>query len=1092
MEKVFNEVRTAVHAPPLTTEGFTGISPQLNALIASLPAGRTAVGRPSKARAVMPAAETERAKSAATALNVSLREFLLGGFAALLSHLATQDVISVLQITPPPSVVTFRFSGEESFGVCLRGVEVHQVSSETVPAPGVTYEYLQTDEVPSQQGDLALVVRSQLPTLDVELVSYLGIWDDQELERWLFYLRGLWNSAAEDPGKPVKYLPLLDQASTHAFYKSLNNTAVDFPLDTCVPELISRRAAQTPEATAVVHGRKRYSYAQLEEQSSKLAQLLVEMGAGPGRPVAICMERSADMPMALLAVLKAGSCYVPLDPQHPRKRLLSILEECKAIAVLSSSVVALTLRLDSTLLLCVDQPWPESRSKPQLHALDPHTLAYIIYTSGTTGRPKGVMIAHRSLTNTLCAMQREPGFSPSDRMLALATISFDMSVLDMFLPLVSGGTVVVAERHAASDPERLAKLLETHDITVLQTTPVTWRLLASSGWRGKRDLKMLSGGEALPRQLAEQLLQLGGDLWNCYGPTETTVYSSNLRIGNGDGIVHVAPPMANTTFYVIDDAGNLLPQGVAGELYIGGAGVSRGYLERPELNKERFVADPFEPSEKIFRTGDLARIVDRGELELFGRRDHQVKLRGYRIELGEIESVMRTHHAVSNAVVVLREDVADEPMLVAYLTLREGTSEESVDVRGHAAQVLPDYMLPQRIVILQQMPLTPSGKIDRKVLPAPGKVATRSRGVEAASELERKLLTVFHEVLGENSMGVTDSFFEFGGYSLLTVKLFARIKREMGVELPISVLFDAPTVRALAHLIEEDTAPSLLVPIRPRGKTAPLFIIHSYLIYGALSLALEEDRPIYGLREVERKGEIHSLQQRADLYAKAIAEVNPDGPLNLAGWCAAGSLTVEVARRLSENGHQIGALMLFDSERPGYQEQFFRQVSWRARFAASWSFHPSRFKGISLRDKISYVAGAFRRQWERIIESLSTRQRTRVLWLQRHFPFLIPAALLDNDTVSITFPADYAWQPYTGKILLIRASEEPQFPGMDQSLGWNKIATQPVRVEFVPGDHESMFEEPHLETFARKLQEALRESDPAPSLSIQIPSTPNL
>ncbi|HEY4051798.1 MAG TPA: amino acid adenylation domain-containing protein, partial [Acidobacteriaceae bacterium] len=957
---------------------------------------------------------------------------------------------------------------------------------------GVTYEFLQEDQDQRSQGGLALVIRTQPPTLDVELVSYLGIWDAYELERWLLYLRNVWNSAAEDQGKPVKHLALLDRASARAFYASLNDTAGDFPLDTCVPELISRHAAQTPEATAVIHGRKRYSYLQLEEQSSKLAQLLVEMGAGPGRPIAICMERSADMPMALLAVLKAGSCYVPLDPQHPRKRLFSILEECKAIAVLSSSVVALTLRLDSMPVLCVDQPWPEPRSITQLHALDPDTLAYIIYTSGTTGRPKGVMIAHRSLTNTLCAMQREPGFSPSDRMLALATISFDMSVLDMFLPLVAGGTVVVADRHAASDPERLAKLLETHKITVLQTTPVTWRLLASSGWYGKRDLKMLSGGEALPRQLAEQLLQLGGDLWNCYGPTETTVYSSNLRIAHGDGIVHVAPPMANTTFYVMDEAGNPLPEGVAGELYIGGAGVSRGYLERPELNEERFVADPFDPSEKIFRTGDLARIVDRGELELFGRLDHQVKLRGYRIELGEIESVMRTHPAVSNAVVVLRKDVSDEPMLVAYVTLREGNFEESLDLRGYAAQVLPEYMLPQRIVILQKIPLTPSGKIDRKVLPAPGRVMTPSRRVEPGNELERKLLNIFHEVLGESSMGVTDSFFDFGGYSLLTVKLFARIKRELGFELPISVLFDAPTVRALAHLIEEDTAPSLLVPIRPKGKATPLFVIHSYLIYGALSQALEEDRPIYGLREVERKGEIHSLQQRANLYAKAIAEVYPDGPLHLAGWCAAGSLTVEVARRLSEEGHKIGALVLFDSERPGYQQQFLRDVSWKARFVAMWSFHRLRFKRLSLRGKISYLADAFRRQWERLIEGLSMRHRTRVLWLQRHFPFLIPAALLDNDAVSITFPADYSWQPYTGEILLIRASEELQIPGMDQSLGWDKIATQPVTVEFVPGDHVSMFKEPHLESFTRQLQAALRQSEPAPSLSIQVPSAPTL
>jgi amino acid adenylation domain-containing protein len=812
-----------------------------------------------------------------------------------------------------------------------------------------------------------------------------------------------------------------------------------------------------------------------------LARILIGMGAGPDRPIAICMERSAEMPVALLAVLKAGSCYVPLDPDNPLERLKTILDECRPVVLLSSTEVACTLEAGSIPILCVDKPLPEADAANELNAVDPETLAYLIYTSGSTGKPKGVMLAHRSLTNLLCSMQREPGFSRSDRMLAITTISFDIATLEMFLPLVSGGTVVVADRSAISDADRLAELLEQHDITVLQATPVTWRMLKNSRWPGKRNLKMISGGDTLPRELANQLLERGGELWNCYGPTETTIYSDHIRVRREGGTVPLGPPFANTTFYVMDEAGGLLPEDVPGELYIGGAGVARGYLNRPELTTQRFVADPVREQGMLFRSGDLVRIVNGGELEFLGRLDHQVKLRGYRVELGEIEAVLRRHPSVENAVVILREDTPGDSRLVAYVTLRKGISG-TAELRAHAANVLPAYMIPQRILAIKAMPLTSSGKIDRKALPLPELLEPGTLGVQPEGQLEAKLLQIFREVLDDPSMGVTDNFFERGGYSLIAVRLFATIRRELDLDLPISILFDAPTVRALARMVNEGAGPSIVVPIRPQGRSAPLFVVYSYLLYGALLEAVDEDRPIFGLRELSSKDRAMTFEERVDLYSRAISEMCPYGPVSLAGWCAAGSLTVEIGRRLVEQGRVIGTLALFDAERPGYKQEAGMRISWPARLRASWIFHAQRLRHSSARQTLEEIGDVFRYRWGRLIEAVFAPDSAPGAWLQRTFPSLIPQQIREDDTAGISLPPGTCWKLFPGKIVLFRPSEAPQFPGADQTLGWGPIAAEGVRVEFVPGTHESMFRDPQLKVFGQKLREALRESEASSSI----------
>jgi thioesterase domain-containing protein len=646
----------------------------------------------------------------------------------------------------------------------------------------------------------------------------------------------------------------------------------------------------------------------------------------------------------------------------------------------------------------------------------------------------------------------------------------------------------VADRYAAGDPFDLANLVEKHNVTYLQATPFTWRLLASSGWAGKRDLRMVSGGEALPRDLANRLIPLGKELWNCYGPTETTIYSGSIRLELEEGIVPLGPAIANTIFYIADETGRPVPPGVPGELYIGGAGVSPGYLERPELTTQRFVPDTVsaEPGAMAFRTGDLVRALNYFELEFMGRLDHQVKLRGYRIELGEIESALRSHPTVQNAAVILREDIPGEPRLVGYVTLASGKSVEMNELRKYAGTLLPDYMLPARIVTLDALPLTSSGKIDRRSLPVPESLASENRtssaaGIPPQNDLESRLLEIFRDVLNEPSIGVTDSFFDHGGYSLLTARLFSRIYRGLGQKLPISLLFDAPTVRGLAEIIQKGEPLPIVVPIRKEGRAAPLFVIHSYLIYEALNRAIDEERPIYGVRELDDNQPMGSLEERAGIYAREISRACPEGPLSLAGWCLAGSLTVEVARILREQGRVVALVALFDSERPGYKPHIETGGSlFKARLMSFTKFHSDRMRELDWPERVRYLSDQSMHRWDDIVESSGVWRRSAFRWMYRNLGFALPKPMRSHvERLGVDDLRPSAQQFYPGKIVLFRASDVVQISGTEPSLGWNAVAKDGVLVEFAPGDHESMFRDPHLPKFGKMLERVLREGEAA-------------
>ena len=627
--------------------------------------------------------------------------------------------------------------------------------------------------------------------------------------RLLERLRTLLEAVAEGDGATLGALSPLSADERRQVLHGWNDTARDFPRELCVHQLVEAQAARTPDRIAVEGDSAALTYAELDARADRLAARLRERGVGPESRVAVLLDRSPEVVVALLAVLKSGGAYVPLDPAHPAERLALILRDSAARVLLTAERHAALLPTDGVSVVGVETlgehegaedagAVPHSRTFALTHSPSPDNLAYLIYTSGSTGTPKGVAVPYRAFVNFLHSMRAEPGIAADDVLLAVTTPCFDIAGLELFLPLTVGARVVVADREIASDPGRLAERVAASGATVLQATPATWRMLLDSGWTGGPGLRALCGGEALDGDLAGRLRPLVGELWNLYGPTETTVWSTLQRVDPTDGAPAIGRPIANTRVYVLDRWLDPLPAGSEGELFIGGEGVARGYAGRPEQTAERFVPDPFAgvPGARMYRTGDRVRHRADGALEFRGRADFQAKVRGHRVEPGEVEAVLLRHPGVRRAVVTARPDAAGTMRLVAYVV----GGATAADLRDHARAALPEYMVPAAFVTLDALPLTPAGKVDRRALPAPDLAA--GEAASPRTELEEVLAGIWAEVLGVGTVGVYDDFFALGGHSLLVTQVAARARRALGVELPFRDLFRAPTVAAAAARVE--------------------------------------------------------------------------------------------------------------------------------------------------------------------------------------------------------------------------------------------------------------------------------------------------
>ncbi len=639
------------------------------------------------------------------------------------------------------------------------------------------------------QFDLSLRLIEQGDTLTCDLSYNTDLFEEATAARMAGHLQTLLVEFVRDLTQTVGGVPMLSPGEREQLLVEWNATAAAYPANLCMHDLPAAQAVRTPEAVAVRSAADTLTYAELDRRSNQLAWHLRERGVRPGVLVGLLLDRTPMMLTALLAVLKAGGAYVPLDPSFPVERLAMMLEDSRAPLLLAQeSLTHLLPDGEAQVLLC-DAEWPQIARHPETAPpalATPDDLAYVIFTSGSTGRPKGVQVPHRAVVNLLHSVQREPGLAPSDVLAAVTTLSFDISVPELLLPLAVGAQVVLASRRAASDGEELAQLLEESGATVMDATPVTWRLLLAAEWQPPAGFRAWCTGEALPPALAQELLERGVELWNLYGPTETTVWSTLQRITSAAPPIPIGRPVANTRLYILNASLQPAPVGVVGDLYIGGDGLARGYLDRPDLTAERFVANPFgSPGERMYKTGDLARYRPDGTVELLGRTDHQVKIRGFRIELGEIEAALARLPAVAEAVVVAREDGRGGLRLVAYLVPEEDEAPSAGELRLSLRSTLPDYMLPAAFVPLKALPRTPNGKIDRRALPAPEPAAARTdAGYQApSSPTEQAVAEVWREVLQVERVGVYDNFFDLGGHSLLAVEAIAKLGVRLGVKI---------------------------------------------------------------------------------------------------------------------------------------------------------------------------------------------------------------------------------------------------------------------------------------------------------------------
>jgi amino acid adenylation domain-containing protein len=634
-------------------------------------------------------------------------------------------------------------------------------------------------------------------TIDAETTRSIVIEYNTELfergsvERLVGQYLALLESVIAEPRLRLSHLSLLPHEQRN-LYQARNQTLA-VPCDKTFVQMFEERAAQYPHATAVTFAASSLSYERLNRRANAVANRLRALGVGPGVPVAICVERSLDLLVGLLAIQKSGGAYVPLDPNFPVERLAFMLADSGAKALVTANGTAgmleapagaTALDISQIEALCAENP---------VASASPQDLAYIIYTSGSTGRPKGVEVPHSALVNFLCSMRREPGLTRHDVLAAVTTISFDIAALEMYLPLLVGARIELVPRETASDGNALAALLEKSQATIMQATPSTWRLLIEAGWQGGAAFRAFCGGEALSRELANALSERTGALWNLYGPTETTVWSTAENIEPGDAPISVGRPIANTLIRVLDKAGEPLPIGAVGEICIGGDGLARGYRNLPEMTAERFVPDhgSTQPGARLYRTGDLGRWGADGKLYHLGRMDHQVKIRGFRIELGEIEATIADHPDVRQVVVVGREPHAGDQRLVAYLVYEYGKDLTASEMRRHLKLHLPEYMVPSLFVALDKLPLTPNGKIDRARLPDPFTHAARVAVCDdqPAPGLEFIIAEIWKEILKVDRVGAHDNFFELGGHSLLSLRVVVAVERRTGQRIDPRSLF---------------------------------------------------------------------------------------------------------------------------------------------------------------------------------------------------------------------------------------------------------------------------------------------------------------
>lgn len=634
------------------------------------------------------------------------------------------------------------------------------------------------------------------------------LYDNTTISRFSGHFLTLLEAVTRDVHRPISQLTILTEPEKKQLLHDWNATDVHYPRESCIHRLFEMQADRTPDAIAVQYEDELLSYKELNQRANQLAHYMQSKGVGHEVLVGVYMERSADMLTGVLGVLKSGGAYVPLDPDFPKDRIAYMLDHSEVRVILTQQRLKEELPGNRAHIVCLDTDWTRiSKEKKKVPAVEAKSanLAYVIYTSGSTGKPKGVQVPHLAAVNFLVSMSREPGITKNDVLLAVTTLSFDISVLELFLPLIAGAKTVILGREKVSDGNLLLDALKRSEATIMQATPVTWRLLIAAGWTGSDNLKILCGGETLSIDLARELIGRTGSVWNMYGPTETTVWSSCDHLTNVNGPIVLGRPIANTQFYILDSQMQPVPVGIPGEIHIGGDGVTRGYLKQPDMTREKFIQNPFStsPDARLYKTGDIGRYLSDGNIEYLYRNDNQVKVRGFRIETGEIEAVLIQHPQVWGVVVIARKDPLGDTRLIGYIVPVQGEKPTVESLRGFLQEKLPYYMVPTVFVPMEEFPLTPNKKIDRKALPDPDheRPEMDQHYVSPSTDSEKIMTDIWCQVLGLDRVGVHDNFFDLGGNSLLSTQIMSRVQKELGINVSVIKLFQYSTISSLVHYL---------------------------------------------------------------------------------------------------------------------------------------------------------------------------------------------------------------------------------------------------------------------------------------------------
>jgi amino acid adenylation domain-containing protein len=682
--------------------------------------------------------------------------------------------------------------------------------------------HLTLSRFPIEMGTAMVDLSLSIVDGEDELVGSLeystDLFDARTIQRLQEHFQTLLEGIVAHPERPIADLPLLTEAERHQVLRRWNDTPTDFPHDQCLHQLFEQQVERSPEAVAVVFEDQELTYRELNQRANQLAHHLRRLGVGPDVLVGIYLERSLEMVVGFLGILKAGGAYVPLDPAYPRQRLAFMLQDAQVPVLLTQEALVEGLPEHNACVVCLDAGWARHAQQPEHNpasGVRSDHLAYVIYTSGSTGQPKGVLIEHRALVNHMRWMQATFAWTPCDRILQKTPISFDASVWEFYAPLLAGGQLILARPGGHRDSAYLVEAIVRHQVTTLQLVPSLLQLLLEEKGLERCTClrRVFCGGEALPVELQERFFaRLGAELHNLYGPTEATIDATYWTCQRGSPLptVPIGRPIANMQSYILDSRLQPVPVGVAGELYLGGIGLGRGYLNRPELTAEKFVPHPFsmESGARLYKTGDRVRYLADGAIEFLGRLDHQVKIRGYRLELGEIETLLGQHPAVRQVVVLVREDLPGDQRLVAYVVAEPQRVPALGELRSFLKEKLPGYMVPAAFVFLEALPLTPNGKVDRRALPAPDQeCCDRAQAfVAPRTPVEELLTAIWSEVLQREQVSMHDDFFDLGGHSLLAIQVLSRVRSTFQVELPVRQLFETPTVAGLATAIAQGLA----------------------------------------------------------------------------------------------------------------------------------------------------------------------------------------------------------------------------------------------------------------------------------------------